>query len=275
LVFFLLIGQAAAYADHGCFSWLMCTWIHLFGALDHLLIVFTNDAADAEIDGKNHTPTPWSGGSRVVPGGLLEPGDLRQAAVAVLTWLLLWSLWIGGKHGLWLAPPLTLLAIAIAWAYNCAPLRLSMRGGGEWLQAIGCGGVLPVIGYYLQAGTLHGFDLVRLIPLFWLAFAGNVLTSLPDYDADLAVKKRSYAVRRGFLAARRDALQITGCAAISTPLLLPGGGPGAWIACEVLPLALIFVASRQHECRRFCVWLGAAGIALQMGWAAAVFLSLR
>jgi 1,4-dihydroxy-2-naphthoate octaprenyltransferase len=93
--------------------------------------------------------------------------------------------------------PLAAFGLALLWAYSFPPLRLSYRGGGEWLQALGLGAVLPVLGYWAQAGTLAGWPLVLLPPLLAVNVAVAMATALPDEAGDRLAAKRTVVVAHG------------------------------------------------------------------------------
>lgn len=278
----LLVGQALAFAQHDRFSWTVFALLHVFGVLDQLFIVYANDYADAESDRLNETYTPFSGGSRVVPEGKLTPHSLRLAAwlmAAAMLGLCAWFAFFEQRP--WVLAG-GALAIALMWAYSFAPLRLSYRGHGEILQGLGLGVVLPVVGYYGQAGSFAGLDPLALLPLFLLGYAGNLNTSLPDFPGDVASQKRSYTVRLGQFRARRHTLELLAIAACLTPLVVP---PLPWpyvLAIVLGPIAVLATnlpllgsadAQQRDECRRFVFVNGAALNLALLGWTLAGFLA--
>ncbi len=278
----LLLGQALAFAAHGSFSWSSLALLHGFGLLDQLFIVFANDSADADTDRLNESYAPYSGGSRVVPEGKLTPQSLRVAALVAGAALLALSAWIALGH----ERPLVLLAAASAiclmWAYSFPPLRLSYRGHGELLQGLGLGVVLPLLAYYVQAGSLAAFPYVVLFPAFVLGYVGNVATSLPDYPSDLASAKRSYPVRVGQYRARRHSLELLALAACLSPLVIPAAPLAAVGLAVIVPLGVLAAnlpllgsadAANRTECHRF-VMVDALALNLILGaWTVGAFLS--
>ena len=76
----------------------------------------------------------------------------------------------------WL-PVLAAAAAVLVWAYNFAPLRLAYRGHGEVVQGLGTGVVLPLIGFYVQAGGFAGFVVWSLVPMLLLGAVGSSGTS--------------------------------------------------------------------------------------------------
>ena len=79
----LLFGQAVAFARYGAFDPLIFALVAAFGVAIQLFIVFANDLADEEADRLNDSPTPFSGGSRVLPEGKLRRADLIQGAAVM------------------------------------------------------------------------------------------------------------------------------------------------------------------------------------------------
>ena len=276
----LLLGQAMAFAALGRFS---PGWMYLaggFGVLVQLVIVFVNDFADRETDGQNRTFSRFSGGSRVLPEGRIAPTSLRRAALLMLALLLLFcgALALAGRP--W-APVFALATALLVWAYNHPPLRLAYRGHGELLQGIGIGVVLPLAGYYLQAGTFAGFAWPALVPLLLLGYVGNILTALPDAPSDRTSDKRTYPVRRGQWLARRHALELLAMAAAMGSWVVPGlsllatalvAGPALVMAALAVPLLGSADAENRAECERFVMLSAGAGHLLLLGWGVVLVL---
>jgi len=276
----LLFGQALAFAALGRFS---LGWMYLagvFGVLVQLVIVFVNDFADRETDKINTTFARFSGGSRVLPEGKLAPATLRRAALVALAVMMSASVGLAFAGRPW-APLLAFAAALLVWAYNHPPLRLAYRGHGELLQGLGTGVVLPLVGYYFQAGTFVGLTWTALVPMLLLGYVGNILTALPDVPSDRASGKRSYPVRRGQWLARRHALELLAMATAMSGLVLPGSPTwvGVVIAVPVLAALALAVpllgsadAENRPECERFVLLTAGAGQLLVLLWALALVL---
>ncbi|MFO7565815.1 MAG: prenyltransferase [Enhygromyxa sp.] len=277
----LILGEALAYAVHGQFSWRLFGAVGLLGALDQLFIVFANDFADREADALNPSPTIVSGGSRVIQEGKLPPEALRKAAWLMLGSMIVVATIVALIYSRWWLPVLMLLGAALLWAYSFPPLRLSYRGYGELLQGLGVGVVLPIIGFYAQAGCFDGLPWLGLLPSFLLGYVGNLLTALPDYPGDRSANKRSYPVRFGQFVARRHALELLALAIGFGWLVvpsLPWWGVALIIAAPMIPvLAAARLlgsadAGNRGECLRF-VMLGAGAANLAMlAWMLAALL---
>ena len=134
-------------------------------------------------------------------------------------------------------------AVALSWAYDRDPLHLSYRGHGEVLQGLGCGVLLPLIGYYLQAGSLAGFHWLAAIPLFFVFYASNIVTALPDYESDKQGNKRTLPVRYGQRFARWAVVLTSGFVFLGYLFLLDS--PSCSVRCAgslSAIVVLIFVA---------------------------------
>jgi 1,4-dihydroxy-2-naphthoate octaprenyltransferase len=266
----------------GHFGWRAFAIAHAYGVLAQLFIVFSNDVADWQSDVENRTYNVYSGGSRVIPEGKLTPRQLALAALMVSVALSGLAAYVGFGRKQPLMLFFAAATVGLVWAYNFAPLRLAYRGRGELLQALGVGVVLPAAGFYLQCGALGPLPWPALLPAFLLGWAGNLLTSLPDYPSDRRAGKRSFAVRKSPLAARRSALFAIGIAACAAPLVVPRAHP-LWhlalaappIACVLAALRLLAVAEaeRREACRRFVTLAGAAANLALIGWTIALFLT--
>jgi len=276
----LVLGQALAFATTGAFSWPAAVLVQAFGVLDHLFIVFANDYADRETDADNDTHTLYSGGSRVLVEGRIAPISLRRAALAMAGGLVALSLGWSAERP-WLVV-FALAALVLLWAYSYPPARLSYRGGGEVLQGLGLGVVLPLVGFYGQAGTVASFPWSVLVPLWLLGVAGNIVTALPDEPSDRRADKLSWPVLRGLAAARRHAMALISLGAGLTFFVGPPMSLGARVVVAGLPqvalAASLLVAGRAEPARRgammlFVTLLGGAISLVWVGWAVALFTS--
>jgi 1,4-dihydroxy-2-naphthoate octaprenyltransferase len=265
----LLLGQGFAFAKLGAFSWSVLGLVAAFGVADHLFIVFANDYADREHDTDQRTL--FSGGSGVLQNGDISARSLRRAAILMGVMLLvLGSLFV--TRSPW---PLVLAiaALVLLWAYSYPPLRLSYRGGGEWLQGLGVGGVLPLFGYAAQAGELASFPWSIGAGCVLLAASANIATSLPDIAADRRAKKRTIAVKKGIV---RAAWSCIGLSVIALYWLSWTGhvhfGDG-WLAFAVVPLMPLLVQPPRTPGAsiRFIVLHGLTTQTVFLGWTAWLF----
>jgi len=204
----LLLGQLLAWRASGEWSWLVFVLVQAFGVFDQLYIVYANDVADEDTDRDNATATLYSGGSKVLVEGALSSALLSQAAWIMAALAILSAALVGLVEGHWLPLPLAVLGIGLLWAYSFPPLRLSYRGGGELLQMLGLGAVLPLLAFAAQAGGLAGFPWLLFVVLLPLNLATAVATALPDSPSDARANKRTLVVVSGLGPARRFVLVL-------------------------------------------------------------------
>lgn len=187
---------------------------------------YSNEYFDLFADRANPAPTRWSGGSRVLPEGLLPP------RVALITAILLGLLALSAATVLTsavqpgpLTLPLLLTALLLAWSYSAPPLQLHSRGLGELTVALLVPGLTPLVGYYLQTGRLDRLPVLVVIPLCCLQFAMLLAIEFPDMAGDALAGKRTLAVRLGGAAAARLHTIALLIAYAVLPLLILAGLP--------------------------------------------------
>ncbi len=245
----LLLGQVLAWYFTGQWSWVVFVLVQLFGLFDQLYIVYANDVADEATDRDNATPTLYSGGSRVLVEGVLAAAALLRAAWVMAGLAVASTVMIGVLAGHWLPLPLGLVGIALLWAYSFPPLKLSYRGGGEWLQTLGLGMVLPLLAFSAQAGDLRGFPWEVFAVLLPLNLATAIATALPDQPSDARADKRTLVVVHGLGPARRFILVLAaGALALhgfyAAELLLIGDVAARWVLA--VPVASLLLAAAIH-----------------------------
>jgi 1,4-dihydroxy-2-naphthoate octaprenyltransferase len=278
----LAYGQGLAFATYGVFSWKLFAAVHVFGLMDQLFVVYTNDVTDYASDVHNTTYSRFSGGSRVLAEGKLTQLDLARAATLALLGMAAVSAYLVFREHRAFMVVIAAIAAHLMWVYSFPPFRLSYRGHGEMLQGLGLGVLLPVAGFYAQAGTVRGLWPVALAPGFLLGYAGNVTTALADAPSDAAASKRTLPVRRGEPHARRTALAVIGAALLATPFAVPYANLVVSVLVVVIAGLALFRAAKlapdadsvnRAACERFT---GAAlsVIALViLGWTIALFTS--
>jgi len=235
------LGVAAALYDGAALDICALAWGQLAVTATQLMTHFANEYFDLEADRANHTPTRWSGGSRVLPDGHLAPKTALITArilalVAVVAALVLALVVRPGLVTL----ALLLLCIVLAWEYSAPPLQLHSRGLGELTTALLVPGLTPLIGYYLQSGRLSSLPILAAFPLCCLQFAMLLAIEFPDEAGDSATGKRTLVVRLGMARAARLWLLGLLAAYASLPLVIWAGLPqpvGIAVLCG-LPFAL-------------------------------------
>lgn len=191
----VLIGTAVAARD-GAFDFGLFLLTLVGAALFHLGTNVMNDYFDhrSGADEANLTPTPFSGGSRLIQRGLMEPASLRRmawgfylsgAAVGVVLALLRgWELaWFGAAGFL------------LGFLYTAPPFRLVHRGLGEIAVGLGFGPVVVMGAYWVQAQRWSSEALFASIPVGLLIAAVLFINEIPDRYWDAKAGKRTLVVR--------------------------------------------------------------------------------
>lgn len=200
--------------------------------LDLVFVVCLNDWGDREVDALKRRMFPATS-PKTIPDGVLSARALLGLGLGAGLFALAFSVPASLLLARPLLPPLVLGALATFWLYSLPPIRLNYRGGGELLEALGVGVILPALGCYLGAGRLFGPSATMLGGWTMLALASAVASGLSDERSDAAGGKRTVVTMLGNEAARR---LIVALAAL---------GPLAWLAATFLveagpprPLAL-------------------------------------
>lgn len=240
---------------------------------------YSNDYFDLAADRANSTPTRWSGGSRVLPDGVLPPWVALAAAIGLSVLALAATLMLAlivrpGAFSL----ALPLLALVLAWSYSAPPPRLHSRGLGELTTALLVPGMTPLIGFYLQTGRIDRLLLLAVAPLCCLQFAMLLLIEFPDATGDAAAGKNTLVVRLGGVRAARLYVFAVALAYASLPLLALAGLPvlvaaaaGLW----ALPAAWLGWKVARGAWAEPAYWniLAFGGVGLFMGTALAELLA--
>lgn len=163
-----------------------------------LMTFLVNEYYDYEADIINKAFHRLSGGSRVLPMGLLPRRHSLIAAyvclfIAVIIGLLLQFYYKTGSYTI----PLGALAIFIGYFYTAKPLRWSYRGLGEIAVWFSCGWLATFTGYYLQTGCFDMVTTLAALPGATSVFLLILINEIPDIDSDRLVGKRNLAVRLG------------------------------------------------------------------------------
>ncbi len=276
----VLVGGAVAYWEVGSFHWALWGATLVALVLLHAGANLANDYYDhlSRNDEMNVSfVRPFSGGSRLIQQGRVEPVHILGASLICLalgaivglylTWLVGWPLLllgvIGGLSGFF---------------YTARPLALGYRGWGELFIALDFG-ILPVLGaYYVQVQTFTWTALFASLPVALLISAVLWINQFPDYEADRLANKWHWVVRLGRAAASRVYVGIMTLtyllllAAVATQIL----PPLSLLALLTLPLAVrgINVALQQYDHPRELIPANVSTIGVHLTFAVLMALGL-
>ncbi|MCP4632659.1 MAG: 1,4-dihydroxy-2-naphthoate octaprenyltransferase [candidate division Zixibacteria bacterium] len=200
----VVIGVTLAVYETGSLSWFTAILTLISAVCLQVGTNVLNDYYDHKTtdDDINETPTPFSGGSRVIQDGLFSPRSVFILGsvffiIGIIVGLYLWSI-TPGNTVLYLG----LIGFLSGFLYTATPFKLGYRGIGELLVGLNFG-VLEVFGaYFVQTHHFSWSTVFAGVPMSLLIAAVLYINQFPDYDADKAVGKKHWVVRLGKEKAR-------------------------------------------------------------------------
>jgi len=227
----VLLGTAIAWHE-GCFDLLKFVLTLIGLVLAHSSVNILNDYFDYKsgIDLETNR-TPFSGGSGILPAGLLKPKGVYIYGVGCLISALAIGIYLTFISG-WKLLPLILLGGPVIYFYTS---HLTKWLVGEFWAGLGLG-MLPVLGtYFVQTGrySLEAF-VASLVPGFLTA---NLLflNEFPDIEADKKGGRHNLVIVLG----PKNASRLYAGLIVLTYLSIVGG-----VAFKLMPpLTLIGLAS--------------------------------
>ena len=124
--------------------------------------------------------TPFSGGSGMLPAGLLKPKQVFWLGMTAFLLTIPIGVYFLIVQG-WMLLPLLLVAALCVFLYTPLILRTPYP---EWAAGLGLG-ILPVLGiYYAQTGTYPWSTIVASVPSGILVYNLLFLNEFPDVAAD-------------------------------------------------------------------------------------------
>jgi len=158
-------------------------------------IHYTNEYADYETDALT-VRTPYSGGSGVLPSGLVPRSlALKAAWSSLFIGLFVQFFAILNEVHSWLALIVLLLGALGGWMYSLPPLRLGWRGWGEVVNAFLGSNLLPFYGFVTASGRFDCKVLLACLPVTLISFTNLLAVTWPDRSSDRAVGKMTLATR--------------------------------------------------------------------------------
>jgi 1,4-dihydroxy-2-naphthoate octaprenyltransferase len=196
-----VLGQGIGIDATGTLSLAGLSLALAFTLLDIVFVVTLNDWGDREVDAIKRRMFPHTS-PKTIPDGVLPASSLLRAGIVAgllaLGVALAATLFCGRTYAI----PGTFAALGLFVAYTLPPLRLNYRGGGELLEAIGVGLVLPWLSAYLQSGRVWMPALDVLPGFACLCVASAIASGLSDERSDRAGGKRTVVTMLGNAGAR-------------------------------------------------------------------------
>ncbi len=162
----------------------------------HLGLNMANDLFDdaSGADEANVTPTPFSGGSRVIQYGLVSRRAMVGGCISFYALSLGIGVYLAAERG-WGLLAIGAVGVFLSLAYAAPPLRLVHRGLGEPVTALGFGPVMAVGTYYACAGRWSWQAVLASLPVAVLIALVLYVNQVPDREGDAAAGKRTLVVR--------------------------------------------------------------------------------
>lgn len=273
-----IVGVAVAFYEGYTINWWYAVLTLVGLVAVHGGTNLANDYFDhvTRDDWVNVTPTPFSGGSRVIQNGLISPRailvySLACFAVGVACGLYLWRV-TPGNVVLWLG----LFGVASGFLYTAVPVTIGYRGVGELFVGVNFGPVAVLGADYVQAGSLSPAALMASVPVGLLIAAVLYINEFPDYDADRQVNKKTLIVILGPERARYGYIIIIALTYAAVAAFAAFGGLPAWalISLVTLPLAVKAVTVLMRHYREPYKLLPANGLTILVHFATGVLLSV-
>ena len=237
-----VFGQAVGAAVAGAFSVPALVFGLLWTIADVSFIVLLNDWGDQEVDAIKRRLYPNDCSPKSIPDKILPARALLLAGIAAGVAALAIA---AGATQLLDRPYLLLMAATgqlVFIAYTLPPLSMNYRGGGEFLEMIGVGGVLPMLHAYAQSGIVAADWLCALLPgVLLLALASAIASGLSDENSDRIGGKRTVVTTFGNVAARRLIERLVVFAALAwAAVALVEWAPPSWVVIPSIVIVLGF-----------------------------------
>ncbi|TLM99576.1 hypothetical protein FDZ74_17810, partial [bacterium] len=157
---------------------------------------YANEYYDREVDRLAAQNRTWfSGGSGILPTGVISPAAVRTAAFLCAE-LAVGGGVLAGIHSPWMFA-IVALSLPGSWFYSAPPLTLMSSGWGELTTSLIVVVGVPLAGYVMQAGPPPAQFWPVCLPLLLLHGAMLMAFEIPDFDVDRSLGKRTLTVRLG------------------------------------------------------------------------------
>jgi 1,4-dihydroxy-2-naphthoate octaprenyltransferase len=189
----------------------------------HASVNILNDYFDFRSGVDLATPrTPFSGGSGILPAGLLRPNQALWLGIVFFVLAVPIGVYFVIERG-WQLLPLLLVAAFFIVLYSPFILK---RPWPEWVAGAGLG-ALPILGmYFSQTGAYTFHAAVASVPSGLLVHNLLLLNEFPDADADTRANRKTLPITIG----KRNTAFIYAAVNIAVYLWIVG-----WVAAGTMP----------------------------------------
>jgi 1,4-dihydroxy-2-naphthoate polyprenyltransferase len=193
------LGSIIAWHDTGNLMWINFLLTMLGAIFIHAGTNLANDYFDhlSGCDEANPTPTPFSGGSRVIQEGLIPPVQiLCVSAISFIAGGLI-GLYLNYLSGRNVVLVLGVIGVFLGIFYTAKPFSIGYSSFGELAVGVGFGPLMVMGAYYVQARALNFNVFLASIPVGILIAMVVFINEFPDYLGDKAVNKMTLVVILG------------------------------------------------------------------------------
>ncbi|MBN2542674.1 prenyltransferase [bacterium] len=164
-----------------------------------------NDYFDhtSKLDDINKTPTPFSGGSRVIQEKLLKPRSILIGALLSFFIALLIGVYLNFQVKGNVVLIIGVAGLFMGYFYTAPPFRFGYTPIGEFVTGLNVGPLIIYGSYYVQAQNLSWIPLLMSIPGFISGALILYINEFQDYEADKAIGKKNMIVLLGKKRAAR------------------------------------------------------------------------
>jgi 1,4-dihydroxy-2-naphthoate octaprenyltransferase len=195
----VLLGTAVAWAREDAFHWGFFLLALLGGVLLHAGTNVANDYYDhlSGTDEANVTfVRPFTGGSRMIQRGLLQPREVLTGALILFAAGALIGVYLALARGPWLWV-LGIVGIFSGFFYTAPPFRLASTGLGEMFVGLNFGVLMTLGAFYVQTKDLAWEPVIAAIPVALLIAGVLYINQFQDMEADASAGKDHLVVRLG------------------------------------------------------------------------------
>ncbi len=241
----VFVGTAFARWHQGVFD-LPRFLLVLFGScFFHVACNVANDYFDFKSGGdalNKNAITPFSGGSRMVLDGFVQPKEALIVSIVFAT--------LGSAIGIYLNANsagnfilfVGIAALFLIYGYNGFPLRLVHKGLGEIAIFLAWGPFIVCGAYYVQAQDVSSFwPWIVAIPSGLLTTLVLLINEFADREADEAIGRKTWVILFGFKASLLIYLFLAlSCYAVVVFGVISGGWPLLSLLVFItLPMAIL------------------------------------
>jgi 1,4-dihydroxy-2-naphthoate octaprenyltransferase len=190
-----LLGVMLASVLFNQFSWERFIWGYLIVLSAHLMVNYSNDYFDQEVD-RYSNPTQVSGGSGILQTHPELVGFAHKFSLAMIGLSIILGVGFSYFYNAPIILFLTISGIFLGWYYTAPPLKFSYNGMGE-ITTVLSGFLIPGLGFAAMMGVLNVQYILFSVPimLFYVLFILSV--EVPDREADQKGGKNTFIVRYG------------------------------------------------------------------------------